>query len=345
MVGAGIAGCLLAWRLKKAGKSVVLISNSKAPSASAVAAGVINPVTGRWAVKSWRVDDLLPEAERLYRALEKELNIDVYHPMPLRRFCKNKEDQKRIGRRLRNLRYADVISDFHQAGDSPENIKDSYGSFDILRAAYVDLPKLLESMRGSFRCVDTQFDHAALRRNGDCWKYKEFKAPKVIFSEGAAMNSNPWFSILKSALTPIKGETLSFECRKLKLPRSIYHNGKWLIAYGGNRFRIGATYSQNFDGDGPSKSAAKELLDSVRTFAGEELWLDKEKQLAGIRPCTFDTRPLLGAHPTEAGLYLFNGLGSKGGSVAPLMSRHFAEYLIIGAQLDPEVDIKRFLNP
>ena len=44
-------------------------------------------------------------------------------------------------------------------------------------------------------------------------EYKEFKAPKVIFSEGAAMNVNPWFTLLKSALTPIKGETLSFECR------------------------------------------------------------------------------------------------------------------------------------
>ena len=322
---------------------MVLLSNSQAPSASAIAAGVINPVTGRWAVKSWRVDDLLPEAEHLYRTLEKEFNIDVYHPMPLRRFCKNKEDQKRIGRRLRNLRYANVLGDFHQAGDSPENIKDSYGSFDILRAAYVDLPKLLDSMRVRFRCVDAQFDHAALRRIGDCWEYKEFKAPKVIFSEGAAMNNNPWFSILKSALTPIKGETLSFECPELKLPNSIYHHGKWLLAYGDNRFRIGATYSQNFDGEGPSESATKELLEGVRTFAGKELWLDKEKQLAGIRPSTFDTRPLLGAHPTEAGLYLFNGLGSKGASVTPLMSRHFAEYLLSGAPLDPEVDIKRFL--
>ena len=324
---------------------MVLLSNSKAPSASAVAAGVINPVTGRWAVKSWRIDDLLPEAERLYRSLEEELNIDVYHPMPLRRFCKNKEDQKRIGRRLRNLRYADVLGDFHLAGDCPEKIKDSYGSFDILRAAYVDLPKLREAMRARFRFVDTQFDHADLRRIGDCWEYKEFKAAKVVFSEGAAMHGNPWFTLLKSALTPIKGETLSFECPELKLPHSIYHHGKWLLAYGDNRFRIGATYSQDFDGADPSKSATNELLEGVRAFVGTELFLQKEKQLAGIRPSTFDARPLLGAHPTEAGLYLFNGLGSKGASVAPLMSRHFTEYLLSGAQLDPEVDIKRFLNP
>ena len=324
---------------------MVLLSNSKAPSASTVAAGVINPVTGRWAVKSWRIDDLLPEAVRMYRTLEKELNINVYHPMPLRRFCKNKEDQKRIGRRLRNLRYADVLGDFHQAGNSPEKIKDCYGSFDILRAAYVDLPKLLEAMRARFRFVDTQFDHAALRRIGDFWEYKGFNAPKVIFSEGAAMKVNPWFTLLKSALTPIKGETLSFECPELKLPHSIYHHGKWLLAYGDNSFRIGATYSKDFDGDGPSESATKELLEGVRAFTGTELSLHREKQLAGIRPSTFDARPLLGAHPTESGLYLFNGLGSKGASVGPLMSRHFAEYLLSGARLDPEVDIKRFLNP
>ena len=324
---------------------MVLLSNSHAPSASAVAAGVINPVTGRWAVKSWHIDDLLPEAERLYRALEKEFDINVYHPMPLRRFCKDKEDQKRIGRRLRNLRYADVIGDFHLAGDSPKRIKDCFGSFDILRAAYVDLPKLLEAMRARFRLEDTQFDHAALRHIRNFWVYKEFKAAKVIFSEGAAMNSNPWFSMLKSALTPIKGETLSFECPELKLPHSIYHHGKWLLAYGDNRFRIGATYSKDFDGADPSDSATKELLEGIRTFVSTELWLHKEKQLAGVRPSTCDARPIIGAHPIEEGLYVFNGLGSKGASVAPLMSLHFAEHLLNGALLDSEVDIKRFLKP
>ena len=73
-MGAGIAGCLLAWRLQAAGQRVVVIGDSHAPSASAVAAGVINPVTGRWAVKSWRIDDLLPEAEGLYRQLEAEFH-------------------------------------------------------------------------------------------------------------------------------------------------------------------------------------------------------------------------------------------------------------------------------
>jgi glycine/D-amino acid oxidase-like deaminating enzyme len=65
-------------------------------------------------------------------------------------------------------------------------------------------------------------------------------------------------------------------------------------------------------------------------------------QPAGIRPSTRDARPFLGAHPTEQGLYIFNGLGSKGASLAPTLSREMADYIFQGKPLDPETDIQRF---
>lgn len=339
-MGAGIAGCLLAWRLQAAGQRVVVIGDSHAPSASAVAAGVINPVTGRWAVKSWRIDDLLPEAEGLYRQLEAELNLRVYHPMPLRRFCQNEADLKRIGRRLRNPRYANVLGALHPQGDSPSAIQDPHGSFDILRAAYVDLPELLTALRRRLPFIDARFHHAALQRRGTLWHYEGFTAPRVIFCEGAAVVDNPWFD--SRALAPVKGETLLLEYPGLELPHSIYHHRKWLLPYGAHRYRIGATYSEQFKSAAPTASAAKELLEGAHAFLGRHRELHIITQLAGIRPSTRDARPLLGRHPSEPGLYLFNGLGSKGASVAPLMSRHFAEHLLHGTPLEAEVDLRRF---
>ena len=62
------------------------------PSAFGVAAGVINPVTGRWITKTWNFDQLLPKAVETYRAIEQQFGIQVYRPIPEIRFCQNAED-------------------------------------------------------------------------------------------------------------------------------------------------------------------------------------------------------------------------------------------------------------
>ncbi len=318
----------------------MLLGNTRGPCASNVAAGVINPVTGRWAVKTWRIEELLPEAETTYHTLEAQLGIEIYHPIPLRRFCQNAADLKRIGRRLRNPRYADVLGALHAPGDSPSAIRDECGSFDILQAAYVDLPPLLIGLRKTLQFRDTQFQHSALHPSDGQWHYQDISAKKVIFCEGAAVKDNPWFD--SRAMAPVKGETLLIKSPGLDLPRTLYHHKKWILPYGDESFRIGATYKENFKSANPTLSGAKELLEGARAFLGDDWQFNVVKHLAGIRPCTVDTRPIMGPHPSEDGLYLFNGLGSKGASLTPLMSRHFVDHLLHQEKIDPEVDLSRF---
>ena len=51
-------------------------------------------------------------------------------------------------------------------------------------------------------------------------------------------------------------------------------------------------------------------------------------QQAGIRPATLDRRPFIGLHPEFEPLVVFNGLGTKGVSLAPLLSyRSFLNFL------------------
>ena len=60
IVGQGISGSLLYYFLNKAGIECIVIENDKPNSASKVAAGLINPVTGRRIVKTWMIDEVLP---------------------------------------------------------------------------------------------------------------------------------------------------------------------------------------------------------------------------------------------------------------------------------------------
>ncbi len=64
IVGQGLAGSLLAHSLRKAGKSVLIVDSFKPNSSSRVAAGLINPVTGRRMVKTWQADTLLQNEYR-----------------------------------------------------------------------------------------------------------------------------------------------------------------------------------------------------------------------------------------------------------------------------------------
>ena len=55
VVGQGIAGTLMAWNLHLAGKKVLIIDDHHSGSSSLVAAGIVNPITGKNYVTSWRI--------------------------------------------------------------------------------------------------------------------------------------------------------------------------------------------------------------------------------------------------------------------------------------------------
>ena len=344
-MGAGLAGCLLSWRLRAEGKSVLVIGDPDAPCAASVAAGVINPVTGRWAVKSWNIDALLPEAIATYRSLEKEFKIEIFHSLPMRRFCRNSEDLKRIGRRSRNPRYKNVIGDLHPKETAPKALNDPCGSFDILNAAYVDLPPLLGAVRSKLKdegfLIEANFEHSQLIQAGSRnWSYKDICAQRVLFCEGAAVKKNPWFAELP--MTPIKGETLRFSAPDLELPNSMFHNGKWLLPYGEKEFRIGATYDEFDPTSDPTESGRLALLEGLKDLMKTLPDITVKEHLAGLRPSTEDARPIIGEHSTDKGIFIFNGLGSKGTSVAPLMTREFCDHLLHGTPFNEAVSITRF---
>ena len=66
IIGQGLAGSLLGWQLIQDGQRVLVIDDGHRSAASRVAAGIINPITGQRLVKSWHVDQFLPEAEKFY---------------------------------------------------------------------------------------------------------------------------------------------------------------------------------------------------------------------------------------------------------------------------------------
>ena len=317
------------------------------PSAYKVAAGLINPVTGRWMTKSWNFDQLFPEAQATYRSIEQTLGIEIYHPLPELRFCQNTDDVKRVSRRLNNTRYQNVLGKYHEPGSSISQFNDNFGCFEIKRAAYVDLPKLVSSLQKAFfqkdQYRDEYFNHSQLKRVGDTWQYRDITTRNVVFCEGAAYINNGWFD--KVPLIPIKGEILHCKCSTLELDTKLIHHKKWILPHPDRSFRIGATYDESDQDPSPTGSGKEVLLTAAHDALKKAHKVEIISHQAGIRPSSSDSRPIMGANPKHPGLYLLNGLGSKGATSGPSMATMLTEHIINGTPLDSEVDLKRFLVP
>lgn len=294
--------------------------------------------------KSWRIDDFAPEAASFYKSLERDLLTSVYHPISATRFCLNEEDAKRSKRRVRNPRYENVLDAFQEAGAEGDDYADDHGSVRIEGASWVDLPEVLNVLRNHFKksghleCAD--FDYQKLSPSEAGWTYEGIVYRGVIFCEGSELPRNPWFGHLP--LTPAKGETLLCESDDPIPENQLLHHEKWFLPYSDGSFRIGATYDEADLSDAPTDAGRTALVNAFNQLKRKPRELRILKQLSGLRPSTQDARPFLGEHPKEKGLFVFNGLGSKGASLAPTLSRELIDHICSGVALEPETDILRF---
>nr|MBX2815191.1 FAD-dependent oxidoreductase [Saprospiraceae bacterium] len=66
--------------------------------------------------------------------------------------------------------------------------------------------------------------------------------------------------------------------------------------------------------------------------------------LTGVRPTTPDRRPFLGQSSDQPGLFILNGLGTKGLSLAPYLSKVLIQWMDFGIMPPPEIVASRFLK-
>jgi glycine/D-amino acid oxidase-like deaminating enzyme len=78
IVGQGLAGTLLSHFLLAENQRIAVIDQPEQGAASVVAAGVMNPVTGRRIARSWRYDEFFPFAKKTYCELEQLLGIPLW---------------------------------------------------------------------------------------------------------------------------------------------------------------------------------------------------------------------------------------------------------------------------
>ncbi len=339
IVGQGICGTLLSYMLVKRGHTVLVIDDAQPFAAGMVASGLVNPVTGMRVAKSWLVDELYPAAVSIYSALEEELQIRIMHDLSILEFHPDLKHREVFNDRI--AQYPEHLSDRVNDATWNNTFNFHYGIGEVTSSFWVDMRALQSGWRrvlaGKGYLKEERFDIAQLRAAGDGVEYNGFRATNIVFCNGAAGATDPYFERLPFALN--KGEALIAAIPGLS-PQHVYKNGIKITPWQNGNFWVGASFEWTFSDTLPSPAFR------ARTEAQLNNWLKLPytilDHLASVRPATVDHKPFAGFHPLHPAVGIFNGMGAKGCLQAPFFAASLADHMVGGTPLHKEVDINRY---
>lgn len=328
IVGQGIAGTVLGRQLEAANLSFHIIDGHSTPSASRVAAGVWNPIAVKRFLKAWLAEETVDAAKSFFGKEEQFFKKRFFYQTELLKLMSNADERRQMEARFESLKPFVVENDTHEPAPgvfAPEGI------LHIKVAGYVDISPYLDAcaahwdLRGQL--IHSHFEHADLVQKDGVWSWNNEGYKQVIFCEGISGLNNPWMSHLP--LTNTKGQVLRLFIPDLKTEH-ILNKQIFVLPQANQEFRMGSTYEWEFDDLAPTEDGKAKLLEQLdKVLPGKKY--EVLSQDAGGRPTTRDRRPLMG-ELREPGLYVFNGMGSRGVILVP----YLAECLIRCLQGDSE---------
>ncbi len=341
LVGRGLAGTVLAHTLLNKGLNIRILDANILPSSSEVAAGIFNPVTGNRLIKTWQADVLFPFLASFYQQLETQLGEQFLQFKPIYRPFRSVEEQNEGISQTSSPDLDKFIQPVLNTSLFAEFAQNEWGGLATKHSGYVAVSHLLKASRRYLESrevlINSNLDTAELQISDTDVTWKGIRARKIIFCEGTHAIHNPYFNWLP--FRQVKGQLLTVEIQA-QIPDYIFKQGVFLVPLPNNTAKVGATYEWRELNWEPSAKARQELTEKL------EQWLKPAYRITGqqvgIRPATADRRPFFGLHPEYSSLGIFNGLGSKGVSMAPYYAHHFAEFLENGKELDKEVNINRY---
>ncbi len=339
IVGQGISGSFLSWNLTKAGKQVLVIDQSTPHTASKVASGVINPVTGRRIVQTWEIETLMPFAVEAYTQLGDELGATLIKQSNILDFHATPQMKLAFEDRLANdnlyLRKPvnpDQWNDYFHPG---------FGIGEIDPCWLIDIHALLNGWRKklveSHLLLEEKFELSNCIIAADHVEYKNYQAQKIIFCDGIAGFDNPYFHLLPYAAN--KGEAIIASIPGLP-NNHILKQGISIVPWKEGLFWIGSSYEWNYS-DALSTAGFKLKVEQQLNN-----WLKLpytiEDHFASVRPANLERRPFVGLHPVHPSVGILNGMGSKGCSLAPYFADEFTNHLLENTPIHPLADVQRF---
>lgn len=324
IVGQGLAGTCLAWRLWDRGVKFRIADKGGGRGSSMVAAGMMSPVTGRAMNPTWEVDRFLPEAMRFYQTIEKIVAEEFLHEVPILRLFGSQEDRERFEEKRTELDrwVGDVYSEVSGG------INGEHGGVVWTGAGWLKTHRFLAASKGYFR------EHGLYESREVGEEEIMDREGRTILCKGAMGLGEGVFGYLPERRA--KGEILTVRVPGLSEDRILSRNG-WMIPRGGGMFRAGAGYEWEDLTPVPTAAGREKVEEIVRSLTS--LHYEVLDHMAGIRPIVRKSQPVIGWHRENSKVGIFNGLGSKGVMYGPGVARVLSDHLCSDAPIEEELDV------
>jgi glycine/D-amino acid oxidase-like deaminating enzyme len=326
VVGQGLAGTLLAEAFRAVNIPVHMMDAGDNGAASLVAAGIINPVTGKRYAMSWMYDVFFPIARETYLAIEKSLDIKIWQDKTVLKLLDDIGEYNNWVSKSGHEEYQTMMGIAQTAGKWEPYIGKDFRYGLLSGAAQVNLPLLLTAWRAKSIEEHTMFLQKVTHNEAEKL-LNDYQA--IVFCEGYKGIDNPFFPHLP--WKPAKGEVLHIELEGNSLsidefPLLKHH--LMVAPLADNRFWVGANYDWAFTDPLPTVPMLDYLTAELQLFMCAPYKVHAHK--AGIRAATANRRPLLVRSTVHDKMFMFNGLGAKGTLLAPYWSKEMVK-LVNGA--------------
>jgi glycine/D-amino acid oxidase-like deaminating enzyme len=339
LVGQGICGTWLSYYFEQYGIDYILYDQHQRNSASRVASGVINPVTGRRIVKTWMIDTLLPFVWQAYQALGDQLHTTLIREKNIIDFFATPQMQAAfMGRLEEDDQYIQYPSNQQKWHDL---FQYEFGFGEIHPCYHIDLAQMLDRWRAELiqkeRLVEAPFQVADAVITADGVQYQGKYYDRIIFCDGAAALQSTYFSVLPFGLN--KGEALWVSIPDMP-DQHIYKKGLTLVPWSEGLFWLGSTYLWEFENEDPTPGFRQFGQNWLQQVIKKPFTIVDHK--AAVRPATLERRPFVGWLPHLPTIGILNGMGTKGCSLAPWFAHQFTASIVHGTAIDPLASVSRF---
>jgi hypothetical protein len=287
-------------------------------------------VTGKKFVKSWQIDLLLKESISCYSWIEKQEHIALLQRMNIVRVLPDIGAENSWLSRKQDPAYAPFVTEHASIGaagskmNTPSILAEISQSFRVDLGCLIGHLKHLLQLEGTYHAEALTYEN--LHKNDGLWYYDQFTAKGVIFCEGYQGMFNPFFG--DPGFTPSGGEAVLVIIPGLGLEK-MYKDELFMVPLGNDKYWVGGGY--NVDADLKDDLGLQRMRAHISKITS--LNFEILSYQAAWRPATKYRRPFLMQHASLDNMYLLNGLGTKGASLAPWLTSLLYTHLTEGVPL------------
>ncbi|MBE0485145.1 bifunctional tRNA (5-methylaminomethyl-2-thiouridine)(34)-methyltransferase MnmD/FAD-dependent 5-carboxymethylaminomethyl-2-thiouridine(34) oxidoreductase MnmC [Marinobacter sp.] len=343
IIGAGIAGTLLARNLAERGIRVLLIDRAAQPgsAASGNPQGALYVKLGvEYNTQTELAATALSFSQRYYRACQS----DFWHPTGLLQLATSPQEADRQRRfNERNTYPSDLLVPVTaEQATELAGIALEHSGLWFPNSGWLAPAKACQNL-ADHPLIETRFDEQiasifpcngqwCLRNN----RSEDQQISRIVIAgghESAALVPVPGELRLK----PIRGQTTQLPEPLFNLPRTVICGNRYLNPASNGNATTGATFDLRDSNPTPTGRSNQENLNEVQSMlpaiaTGAAVPTDQLEARVAFRCTTHDYQPVAGrlhdkhGAPVD-GIYLMTGLGSKGLAWAPLLAEYLADVI------------------